>query len=100
MILFNTSVLIDARDPDSPFHEWAKQQIAEAVVNDEAGTNTVAVADAAVRAKDRQAVPTTELRSAPKVTLPVPGSERLRDGAPNWFAYGRRSHRLARYHTK
>jgi len=31
VILFDTSVLIDARDKDSPWHQWAKEQIAESV---------------------------------------------------------------------
>ena len=30
MTLFDTSVVIDARDADSPWHEWAKEQIAGA----------------------------------------------------------------------
>ena len=28
MILFDSSVIIDARDADSPFHAWAKERIA------------------------------------------------------------------------
>ena len=40
MTLFDTSVVIDARDTDSPFHEWAKQQIAKAVASDGAAVNT------------------------------------------------------------
>ena len=35
MILFDSSVIIDARDADSPFHAWAKQRIAEAVAGDD-----------------------------------------------------------------
>ncbi len=31
VILFDSSVVIDARDSDSPFHDWAKRQIAAAV---------------------------------------------------------------------
>ena len=34
MILFDTSVIIDARDPDSPWHSWAKEQIADAIGGD------------------------------------------------------------------
>jgi hypothetical protein len=44
VILFDTSVIIDARDAGSVFHNWAKEQIAEAVAGDEAGVNTVALA--------------------------------------------------------
>ncbi len=57
MILFDTSVIIDARDPDSPWHEWAKERIAEAVAIEGAGVNTVVISEASVRAKDPQAVP-------------------------------------------
>ena len=73
MILFDTSALIDARDPDSPFHKWAKWQIAQAVAEDGAGANTVAVAEAAVRAKDRQAVPKL-LEGFGMTLLPLPVS--------------------------
>ena len=34
MILFDASVIIDARDADRPFHVWAKERIAEAVAGD------------------------------------------------------------------
>ena len=49
MILFDTSVVIDARDPDSPFHDWAKQQIARAVAADGAAVNPVIISEASVR---------------------------------------------------
>jgi len=55
--LFDTSVLIDAREDDSPWHQWAKEQIAEAVSSDGAAANTVVVSEASVRAKDPAAVP-------------------------------------------
>ncbi len=57
MILFDTSVVIDARDPDSPWHQWAKERIAEAVALEGAGVNAVVISEASVRAKDPQAVP-------------------------------------------
>jgi predicted nucleic acid-binding protein len=57
VILFDSSVIIDARDPDSPFHDWAKERIAEAVAGDGAAANAIAVAEASVRTKDRDAVP-------------------------------------------
>ena len=50
MILFDTSVIIDARDADSPFHAWAKERIAEAVAGDGASANTIVVSEASVRA--------------------------------------------------
>ena len=57
MILFDTSVIIDARDPDRPFHAWAKERIAEAVAGEGAAASAIVVAEASVRAKDRDAVP-------------------------------------------
>ena len=57
MILFDTSVLIDARDQVSPWHQWAKEQIAEAVSSEGAAANTAVVSEASVRAKDPAAVP-------------------------------------------
>lgn len=56
MILFDTSVIIDARDPDSPWHNWAKQRIAEAVAGEGAAFNTVVLSEACVRAKNSDAV--------------------------------------------
>jgi predicted nucleic acid-binding protein len=47
MTLFDTSVVIDARDPESPWHEWAKEQIADAGIGGEAIVNTVVIAEAA-----------------------------------------------------
>lgn len=43
MLLFDTSVLIDARDAASPWHQWAKGQIAHAVATEGACANTVVV---------------------------------------------------------
>jgi predicted nucleic acid-binding protein len=57
VILFDTSVIIDARDSASPFHQWAKEQIAGAVATEGAAANTVTVAEVCVRAKDRDTVP-------------------------------------------
>ncbi len=73
MILFDTSVLIDARDSASPFHEWAKKQIAEAVAGEGAAANTVTVAEASVRAKNRDAVPAL-LQGFGLVLIPLPVS--------------------------
>jgi hypothetical protein len=47
MTLFDTSVVIDARDADSPWHKWAKEQIADAGAADGAIVNTVVIAEAA-----------------------------------------------------
>ena len=54
MTLFDTSALIDARTADSPWHEWAKEQIANANETDGAAVNTIVVAEAAVRVLDRE----------------------------------------------
>jgi predicted nucleic acid-binding protein len=53
MTLFDTSVVIDARDTDSPWHEWAKEQIADAGAADGAIVNTVVIAEAAGGFKQR-----------------------------------------------
>jgi predicted nucleic acid-binding protein len=71
VILFDSSVVIDARDKDSPFHLWAKQQIADAASADGAAVNTVAVSEASVRAKDRDAVPAL-LESFGMTLVPLP----------------------------
>lgn len=42
MILFDSSVVTDARDSDSPFHDWAKPQIA-AAVQEGGAVNTIFV---------------------------------------------------------
>jgi predicted nucleic acid-binding protein len=47
MTLFDTSVVIDARDADSPWHEWAKEQIAAGAAAGGAIINTVVIAEAA-----------------------------------------------------
>ncbi len=57
MILFDTSVLIDARDADSPWHQWAKDRIAEAVAGEGACANTVVVSETSVRATEPDKVP-------------------------------------------
>jgi predicted nucleic acid-binding protein len=59
VILFDSSVVIDARDTGSLFHDWAKRQVAEAVQEGGEGgaVNTVVVSEASVRAENRDAVP-------------------------------------------
>lgn len=59
MILFDSSVVIDARDSSSPFHDWAKRQIAAAVQDGAEGgsVNTIVVSEASVRAEHPDAVP-------------------------------------------
>ena len=50
MILFDTSVIIDAIEKDSPWHSWAREQIANAVAAEGAGINPLVLAEACVRA--------------------------------------------------
>ena len=57
MILFDTSVIIDARDAHSPWHAWAKEQIASAVADEGAVANAITVSEASVRAVEPAAVP-------------------------------------------
>ncbi len=78
MILFDSSVVIDARDPGSPFHDWAKRQIAAAVQEGGEGgaVNTIVLCEAAVRAENRDAVPVL-LESLGLRLLPLPISAAL-----------------------
>jgi predicted nucleic acid-binding protein len=72
MILFDTSVLIDARDASSPWHEWAKEQIAQAVAGEGACANSVVVSEASVRAAEPEKVPKLlEQMGIALVPLPV-----------------------------
>jgi predicted nucleic acid-binding protein len=50
--LLDTSVIIDAFDAKSPWHSWAREQIANAVSGDGAVVNTVVLSEAAVRAEN------------------------------------------------
>ena len=76
MTLFDTSVVIDARDPDSPFHEWAKQQIARAVAGAGAAVNTVVIAEASVRVEQREHF-ARHLGNIGLTVLPLPVSAAL-----------------------
>ena len=48
MILLDTNVLIYASDADSPWGEWARETIADAVTGDGAGINAVSLAELCV----------------------------------------------------
>jgi predicted nucleic acid-binding protein len=50
MILFDSSVIIDAREQDSPWHSWAREQIADAVAGEGAAINPLVLAEVCVRA--------------------------------------------------
>jgi predicted nucleic acid-binding protein len=76
LILFDTSVVLDARDPDSPFHAWARNKIAEAAAGDGAAANTVVISESSVRSKNPEAVPSKEIQGILSSTarLNQPGS--------------------------
>ena len=57
MILFDTSVIIDARGSQSPWHQWAIEQIAEAVSTEGGAVNAIVVSEASVRATAPDRVP-------------------------------------------
>ena len=73
MILFDTSVVLDARDPDSPFHAWARDKIAEAAAGEGAGVNTVVISESSVRAPNPEAVPSI-IQAMGFALLPLPVS--------------------------
>ncbi len=91
MILFDSSVIIDARDASSPWHRWAKEQIAVAVSTEGAAVNTVIVAESSVRATDREAVPKL-LEGFGIVLVPLP----IAAAVPAAKAYAGYLDRLAR----
>jgi predicted nucleic acid-binding protein len=73
MTLFDTSVIIDARDPASPWHRWAQERIAEAVSADGAGVNVVVLSEASVRAENPEQV-ADSLEAIGIKLLPLPVS--------------------------
>jgi hypothetical protein len=74
--LFDTSVIIDARDPDSPWHNWAKDRIADAVAGEGAAGNAVVLSEAAVQAKNPEIV-RASLEHYGMVMVPLPISASL-----------------------
>lgn len=48
MILLDTNVLVYAFDPDSPFYQWARETIADAVAGDGAVINAVILSEICV----------------------------------------------------
>lgn len=69
--MFDTSVVLDARDPDSPFYAWARDKIAEAAAGDGAAGNTVVISESSVRSKTPEAVPSI-LQAMGLILLPFP----------------------------
>ena len=57
MILLDTSVIIDARDKNSPWNAWAQNLIASAIPSEGAAVDTVILAEACVRSTVPEAVP-------------------------------------------
>lgn len=84
MILFDTSVILDARDTKSPWHEWAVEQIAVAVSREGGAVNAVVLAEASVKAVDKAAV-APALQSWGLQLLDVPHAA----AEPTAAAYGR-----------
>ena len=98
MLLFGTSVLIDARDAASPWHHWAKEQIAQAVTGEGACANTVVVSETSVRATDPDHVPQLlEEMGLTLVPLPVsaavPAAKAFAAYLDRLKAEGRQDHR-------
>ena len=89
MTLFDTSVVIDARDAGSPWHEWAKQAIADANDADGAAVNTIVIAEAAVRVLEREQFP-ARLERMGLTLLPLP----ITVAAPAATAYAKYLERL------
>ncbi|HEY3914355.1 MAG TPA: type II toxin-antitoxin system VapC family toxin [Verrucomicrobiae bacterium] len=75
MILFDSSVVIDARDSEGLFHDWANHQIVAAVQEggEGAAVNTIVVSEASVRAENREAVPAL-LEALGLTLIPLPVS--------------------------
>jgi predicted nucleic acid-binding protein len=54
--LFDTSVILDARDPSSAWHGWAVNALANAIGSGGAVVNPVVLAEVSVRAPEKAAV--------------------------------------------
>ncbi len=73
MILLDTNVVIYAFDPDSPFFEWARETIADAVAGDGAAINAVSLAEVCVGDADPPTV-ADRVRSWGVEVLDVPSA--------------------------
>ena len=56
MILLDTNVLIDAREPASPFRRWAEEIIADGLAADAIGLNAIVLAELCVGQNNPEAV--------------------------------------------
>jgi predicted nucleic acid-binding protein len=73
MILLDTNVLIYAFDTESPFGEWARETIADAVAGDGAAINAVSLAEVCVGDEDPSSV-ADRVRSWGVAVLDVPAA--------------------------
>lgn len=71
MIHLDANVLIDARDPASPFHLWAKNTIARHVSEGGAAVDAIALAEVLGHVNDR-AMAVQQIESWGVELLPVP----------------------------
>lgn len=71
MIHLDANVLIDARDPSSAFHAWAKETIAQHVAGDGAGVDAIALAEVLGHVTHRSVV-VEQLQGWGIELLPVP----------------------------
>lgn len=74
MIPLDTNVLIYAFDPDSPFHGWARETIADAVAGDGAGINAVSLAEICVGDADPPTV-ADRIRSVEILDVPAAAAD-------------------------
>ena len=73
MILLDTNILVYAFDPDSPFCDWARETISDAVAGDGAAINAVSLAEICVGDAD-PATAADRIRSWGVDILDVPGA--------------------------
>lgn len=73
MILLDTNVLIYAFDPESPFYQWARETIADAVACDGAAISAVSLAEICVGDEDPKTV-SDRIRSWGVEILDVPAA--------------------------
>ena len=75
MILLDTNVVIDAREPRSPFHAGAEELIAAAIAGEGAAVNAIVLAELCVGQGDTAAVETAlQFKGVDLVGLPVDAS--------------------------
>ena len=72
MILLDTNVLIDAREPASPYRRWAEEVIAEGLAANAIGLNAIVLAELCVGQNNPEAVQADlEARGLVVVDVPV-----------------------------